>query len=237
MSLQTYRIHVLEELPWHNGFIWLPSGNGGGYLLHQKYVEDSAVEYWLYVIPAKDVTIEMYESLPESAPFELHNNQLIFMAAPTLNHQIVSANLSSRLSIFVDDNELGKLLYAPVDVHFPDKTVIQPDLLFVSENWREHFHKNGLHTAPDWAAEILSPSTQEKDQNFKLQLLSENGTVEYWVIHPEEKWVEQYVLNEESKQLLLQKKYEDEEEVIESVAISGFKVSLKKIFKDVVTEG
>jgi len=123
MSLQTYRIHVLEELPWHNGFIWLPSGNGGGYLLHQKYVEDSAVEYWLYVIPAKDVTIEMYESLPESAPFELHNNQLIFMAAPTLNHQKVSRNLTFRIQFFIEDNEeIGELISAPYDVRLPENT-------------------------------------------------------------------------------------------------------------------
>jgi Uma2 family endonuclease len=229
-------LKTLADLPWRNNFVWFPNGHGGGYLLHRNFTEEEQFEYWLYTIPNDNVSIAMYQSLPESAPFELHNNQLIYMAAPTPNHQIVSANLFSRLSIYIEDNELGKLLFAPVDVHFPEKHIIQPDLLFVSENWREHFDKSGLHTAPDWAAEILSPSTKKDDENFKLQLLSENGTVEYWIIDPEEQWVKQYVLDEETGELLLKKKYEGEDEVIESVAIKGFSISTKKIFKDVEVE-
>jgi len=226
-------LKTLADLPWRNNFVWFPNGHGGGHLLHRNFTEEEHFEYWLYAIPNEGVTIAMYQSLPESAPFELHNNQLIYMASPTSNHQRILTNLLTRINLFVEDNELGEVLPAPLDVHFPEKNVIQPDLLFVSKEQTEHIKKDGLHTAPKWAAEILSPSTKKQDENFKLQLLSENGTVEYWIIHPEEKWVKQYVLDEETGELLLKKKYEDQDEVIESVAIAGFVISIKKIFKNV----
>lgn len=223
----------LSELPWHNDFVWFPNGHGGGHLLHRQFTAEKEVEYWLYTLPNEGVTIEMYESLPESAPFELHNNKLIYMASPSDNHQQVVTNLIFYIRFFLEENELGKLRPAPYDVHFPEKTVIQPDLVFVKKEREHHILKNGLHAAPDWAAEILSPSTEESDEGFKLKLLSDNGTVEYWVIHPEERWVKQYVLDEKEGILLLKKKYEGEDEIIESVAIPGFTISTKKIFKDV----
>jgi Uma2 family endonuclease len=229
-------LKTLADLPWRNNFVWFPNGHGGGHLLHRNFTEEEQFEYWLYTIPNDNVSIAMYQSLPESAPFELHNNQLIYMASPSDNHQQVAANLTAYVLPFIMQNSLGKFRFSPYDVHFPEKTVIQPDLLFVSKAREAHIQKNGLHAAPDWAAEILSPSTKKDDENFKLQLLSENGTVEYWIIDPEEQWVKQYVLDEETGELLLKKKYEGEDEVIESVAIQGFSISTKKIFKDVEVE-
>jgi Uma2 family endonuclease len=153
------------------------------------------------------------------------------MACPSFKHQKVQFNIGRILGNFVEDAELGELLFAPFDVLLPEGNVIQPDLLFVAEGRTKHFQENSLHTAPDFVVEILSPSTRKNDEGLKLQLLSDNGTVEYWIIHPEEKWVEQYIFDEESKVLLLHKKYEDENEVIESIVISGFSITLKKIFK------
>jgi Uma2 family endonuclease len=228
-ELEKQKIETLGELPWHNGMLYQHASPEDESLLYEKHSEEQ-IEFELFSL-LHPMPIESFLALPESAPFELHFNQPVFMPAPTDNHQKISFNLILSVGGYVDEHELGEFRSAPYDVHLPEKNIIQPDLLFVAENRTEHIQKNGLHTGPDWAAEILSPSTRKNDEGLKLQLLSDNGTVEYWIIHPEEKWVEQYIFDEESEKLLLHKKYEDEDDVIESIVITGFSIMLKKIFK------
>lgn len=229
MELKKQKIENFTQLPWHNFFLWhFISEEEGGNLLQEHFRDELEVE--LYPVPAT-MPLDDFLALPEGAPFELHTNQPFFMPAPTPYHQQVITNLLSRLHLFVDDNEMGRVLPAPVDVQLPGDSVIQPDIIFISNEREEHLKRNGLHAAPNWAAEILSPSTRDRDEGFKLKLLSENGAVEYWIIHPDEKWVKQYVLDEESNVLVLKKKYEGENEKIESIAVKGFSITTKKLFK------
>lgn len=174
----------------------------------------------------------MYCSLPEGAPFQLIQGQLIFMATPSDNHQQVQFNVSRHVGNFVEDNDLGKVRNPPTDVQVNGNTRFQPDLLFVHKSRTEIITpKEGLAEGPDLAVEILSPSTRKHDEGIKLELFGEAGTVEYWLIHPDEKWVKQYVLDEETKTLLLAKHLEHEEEELHSVALPGFVLTLKQIFK------
>lgn len=78
-------------------------------------------------------TAEDYQKLPIGAPYQLINGKLKFMASPFALHQIVSANLSLELGAFIKKNKLGKLLNAPLDVHFDETNIYQTDLLFISQ--------------------------------------------------------------------------------------------------------
>jgi Uma2 family endonuclease len=48
--------------------------------------------------------------------------------------------------------------------------------------------------APDFIAEILSPSTEENDRNIKSTDYAAHGVSEYWIIDPAYRIVEQYLL-------------------------------------------
>jgi len=59
--------------------------------------------------------------------------------------------------------------------------------------------KQGCRGAPDWIAEVLSPSTALKDINAKRSLYQQHGVQEYWIIHPEDRWLLVYTLDEQGR--------------------------------------
>jgi len=89
---------------------------------------------------------------------------------------------------------------APFDVRLPrsdesdDKieTVIQPDVFIVCD--REKTDERGVRGAPDWLAEVLSPSTASYDQSVKIPLYERAGVSEVWLIHPTDRTLAIYRL-------------------------------------------
>ena len=80
---------------------------------------------------------------------------------------------------------------APFDVVLSDVDVVQPDLLFVS-NERAHIVTTAnVRGAPDLVVEIRSPSTAGRDWTVKRDLYARYGVQEYWVVDPDERriWV------------------------------------------------
>jgi Uma2 family endonuclease len=79
---------------------------------------------------------------------------------------------------------------APFDVRLPKAdesddqidTVVQPDVLIVCD--RTKLDARGMRGAPDWVAEVLSPSTIGHDQIIKLAAYERAGVPEVWLIHP-----------------------------------------------------
>ena len=51
-----------------------------------------------------------------------------------------------------------------------------------------------IEGAPDLVVEILSPSTAYRDRGLKLDRYQKAGVSEYWIVDPERKVVQQYVL-------------------------------------------
>ena len=85
-------------------------------------------------------------------------------------------------------------LMSPVDVQLDedDKTVVQPDVLIVCD--RKRFQNGRVFGAPDFLAEVLSPSTRRKDMTLKHYKYARAGVREYWIIDPEKKKVVVYDL-------------------------------------------
>lgn len=60
---------------------------------------------------------------------------------------------------------------------------MQPDLVVVCDGTK--IVEEGVHGAPDFVIEILSPSTAWRDQTQKRDLYGKHGVREYWIINPE----------------------------------------------------
>ncbi|MGH7817397.1 MAG: Uma2 family endonuclease, partial [Candidatus Binatia bacterium] len=79
------------------------------------------------------LTYEDYVLLPNDRNrYEILEGELSVTPAPSTKHQSASANLFKLLSRHIDDRNLGKLVYAPIDLILESTSVLQPDLLFVS---------------------------------------------------------------------------------------------------------
>ena len=127
-------------------------------------------------------TYRDYVNTPEDKRYELLDGELILSEAPTRAHQGSQLNIGSPLHTFVRSNRLGAVYLAPRDVVLSDTDVVQPDLLFIS-NERLHIDtERAVHGAPDLVVEILSPSTAERDRTFKRALYAKHGVKEYWLV-------------------------------------------------------
>jgi len=68
--------------------------------------------------------------------------------------------------------------------------------------------KSGVKGAPDFVVEILSPSNRQIEMNEKFEAYQASLVREYWIIHPGEQWMLQYVLSE-NHLFVLHKKHEN----------------------------
>ena len=83
----------------------------------------------------------------------------------------------------------------PLDVVFADDTVLQPDIIVISERApRPYPRRPVIFGAPDFVIEVLSPSTASRDRREKLAVYARYGVREYWLVDPERARIEVFVL-------------------------------------------
>ena len=117
--------------------------------------------------------------------------------APAITHQRVSRKLSGELYHFFK-GKTCELFTAPFDVILPnangkEDTVVQPDLCVVCDPEKLADGKRCVG-APDLVVEILSPHNSTRDLDLKFHLYEEAGVLEYWIVRPESKEINVYVL-------------------------------------------
>jgi len=174
-------------------------------------------EYYTWQFPER---IELIDGVP----YQL-------MSAPRTNHQRISISLSARWFNFLEDKNC-EVFAAPIDVYFPNpaggkiNTVVQPDLCIVCDTSK--IEEKGIKGAPDLVIEILS-SNKNRDLTNKYSLYEREGVQEYWIVHPNEKWLVIYTINEEGR-FSGSKHYTPEDGNINAVLFPEFKVDLRKLF-------
>jgi len=140
---------------------------------------------------------------------------------------MVLGNLHLLIGAYVKRQKLGFVGLAPLDVHFDEENVFQPDLLFIA-NERMNILKKWVYGAPDLAVEILSKGTAKIDRTDKLEICGKYGVREYWLIDPNKQAIELYHLKGET--LHLSQKIQ-KQGLIESIAVAGFSFELKDLFE------
>ena len=173
-------------------------------------------------------TYKDYKSLPESETkrYELMEGELIMVPSPNEYHQRVSGRLEFILRAFVEGKNLGRVYYAPLDVHLGED-VVQPDILFISRERFSIITEEEIQGAPDLVIEILSPATAERDQTYKKTLYARHGGREYWIVDPEEKTIKVMTLGKAGFESSGTYKKSD---VLKSSIFSGLTINLPEVF-------
>lgn len=138
----------------------------------------------LYVAQTQPKTALDYQRLPEGAPLQLIDGEFIMSPSPRFHHQEISARLLTALRNYVEPKQLGKAVAAPADVYLMENDVYQPDILFVARNRLDLIKDDGVHGAPDFVIEILSPATAYYDEHRKKDIYQQSGVRELWIIDP-----------------------------------------------------
>ncbi|MEN0046105.1 MAG: Uma2 family endonuclease [Bacteroidota bacterium] len=167
-----------------------------------------------------------YNQLPFKAPYQLIDGKLIYKPSATSQHQSVLGDLHILIFNHLKNNGIGRIYFAPLDVHFDEENIYQPDLMFIS-NERKDIIKDFIYGAPDLIVEVLS-SNKKHDLGEKKDIYGQYEVLEYWAVDYQKQTLDAY-LNEE-KELVWKRQYGAEEEV-KSEVIEGFSFVLKEIFE------
>ena len=120
----------------------------------------------------------------ETERYEIYDGRLIAMSpSPDFYHQELAARLFLALADFVRPRQLGRVVFAPMDVVMADDNTAQPDLLFIA-NENAGIIQKWVFGAPDLVVEILSPSSIRRDRHDKLEQYARFGVKEYWIVDP-----------------------------------------------------
>jgi Uma2 family endonuclease len=81
---------------------------------------------------------------------------------------------------------VGRVFTAPFDVILSNFDVVEPDLLFLTnERMAQVATAPWVKGPPSLVVEIGSPSTRKRDATIKRRLYERVGVDEYWIIDPE----------------------------------------------------
>ncbi len=156
-------------------------------------------------LPQRDIdhhTYGEYLTWPDDVRYELIDGVAYLMApAPTLTHQDIVGEVYYQLRQALGDRSC-RAYVSPVDVRLPRgdeadeevDTVVQPDVLVVCDSSKTD--RRGVRGAPDLAVEVLSPGTASHDQVRKLRVYERAGVREYWLVHPTDRVLTIYRLEQ-----------------------------------------
>ncbi len=179
--------------------------------------------------PAIRFTVREYMTTPPDKRYQLLDGEMLLAPSPTQRHQAIAAQLFVALRQFVNDNSLGRVWFAPLDVVLSEYDVAQPDILFVSDARSGIITDANIQGAPDLVVEILSPATADYDRGYKRLLYGRHGVREYWLVDPDAGGVDVITMGAEGPEL-----YSSFQSggTLTSPLLEGFSMALDLIFRE-----
>ncbi len=116
---------------------------------------------------------------------ELIDGEHYVTPSPNLDHQRISGRLYLAIGNYLQAHPTGEIVYAPFDVVFSRHDVVEPDLLYLSnERASRVVTQTSVQGAPNLIIEILSKSTRRRDRTIKQRLYERSAVDEYWMVDP-----------------------------------------------------
>ena len=183
------------------------------------------------VIAQTKLTYEQYLNDPYTfSRFDIVDGEVKMSAAPNVHHQRTSRRTFIPLERFVAEQEIGEVLYAPIDVvvQRAPLQVRQPDLLFISNDRIDIIQEDRIHGGPDLVVEILSQSNTRADIESKLADYARIAVRECWLISSEAQTVEALQLDGDQWRRLA---IRGVGETVETVVLPGLELPVSDIFQ------
>ena len=176
-------------------------------------------------------TYDDYVNLPDDGRrHELIDGEHFVTPSPNRRHQELSSRLEFALGSFLREHPLGVAYHAPLDVILSNVDVVEPDILYVS-NERAAILGKWVHGAPDLVIEILSPSTRKVDEATKRHLYDRVDVKEYWIVDPELEIVKVYRRGDDGGFPRVAELARESGDVLTTPLLPGFSLSLAELFE------
>jgi Uma2 family endonuclease len=135
----------------------------------------------------REATYEDLKKIPDTMVAEMAGGELYAFPRPALPHASVATSISASLLApyhFGRSGPGGWLILFEPELHF-GRDVLVPDYA----GWRRTRlpavrNEPWLTLAPDWACELLSPTTAVFDRTRKLEIYAREDVSHMWLIDP-----------------------------------------------------
>lgn len=176
------------------------------------------------------LTYEQFlEQLDEDTLAEWVDGEVVYLSPAGLEHQQVGFWLARYLAAFLDANPIGTLVPPPFQMRLlRSERGRGPDLLFVSKENLHRLHDTYLEGGADLVVEITPPESLLRDRGEKYAEYELEGVREYWIINPDERRVDFFVLGADGR---YERRREDAEGVYHSEVLKGFKLPVRWLWE------
>ena len=183
-----------------------------------------------HTMPAP-LTYDDYCQIPDDGNrYEVIDGVLYMSPSPIVRHQLILSNLSSILWNWTKKTGAGVVLIAPMDVVLSKHNVVQPDILFVSNERSSIIEDKNLQGAPDLLIEILSEGNRRHDEVKKRVLYESFDVQEYWIVDPVLETIKVYRL-QENRFVRVAEWSLEAGDIIASSLLPGFECRLADVFE------
>jgi len=177
--------------------------------------------------------------------YELINGEIVYMSPrPKTNHIKVSGAIFRIFSNYLRKKPCQ--VYYGADVFLTEKDEFIPDISVVCDKNMDN--GLGITGGPDLVVEVLSKSTAKRDKFYKKDIYAKCGVKEYWIVDPNNCFIEVYILNNGNLEHNETYAFYDENEIkkmtedAKNAVIKEFKTSLfddliidiEEVFEDVI---
>jgi Uma2 family endonuclease len=137
--------------------------------------------------PGLKLTYDDFVLFPDDGQrHELIDGEHYVTPSPNIPHQRILGNLHALIWSWLEAHPVGQVLLSPLDVVLTRFDVVEPDLLYFSnERAGQIVTPQNLRGAPELVVEIASPGTRRRDETIKRRLFERAGVSEYWIVDPD----------------------------------------------------
>jgi Uma2 family endonuclease len=153
--------------------------------------------------PVRMTYEEFLDWLDEDKHAEWVNGEVIMHSPVSARHNRIGRFLISTMLAFVESKSLGEIAYDPFQMKTgPNLPSRAPDILFVANANLHRLKTNLLEGPADLVVEIVSPESRGRDRGDKFYEYEAGGVREYWLIDPERRRAEFYLLGDDGQYAL-----------------------------------
>ena len=182
--------------------------------------------------PGLKLTYDDFVLFPDDGKrHELIAGEHYVTSSPNMRHQQISMNLTLMIGSWLEAHPQGRLFYAPFDVVFSKFDVVEPDVLYVSNERSNVLSAANVQGAPDLVIEIGSPSTRQRDETIKRRLYERSHVPEYWIVDPDIEVVRVYQRSGDSFARPIELSHETDD-VLTTDLLPGLELPLTRIFRE-----
>lgn len=167
-----------------------------------------------------------YEDLRDDQKAEFVDGQVILHSPARSKHLTVRKHLEKLLDTYVSLGTLGLVHGEKCLCVFP-RNDYEPDVVFFGPEKAAGLADDTMKfPIPDFVAEILSESTEDRDRGVKFEDYESHGVAEYWIVDAEAETVEQYLRRGDRFYLALKSGSGE----IASPTVPGFRIPIRSLF-------